>query len=67
LKSKNEINIGDLIKKVAGHRRGQLGTVVAEGADETQTILVNWLRIQYTKDGGYEWIQKPGIELFVEG
>ena len=67
MKSKNDINVGDLIKKVGAPRRGQLGIVVAEGADETQTILANWVRIQYTEDGGYEWIQKPGIELFVEG
>ena len=63
MKGKKNINIGDLVKKTIGPGDGKIGIVIAEGADARQTILANWIRIQYIDGTGYEWIQKRGIEL----
>jgi len=58
-----DINLGVLIKKIANPGRGKIGIVVERGSDEHQTILKEWVRVKYEDDGGYEWIQKRGLEL----
>ena len=63
MKGKKDINVGDLIKKIAHPGYGKIGAVIAEGVDEHQTILVNWVRVRYSDGTGYKWIQKCGIEL----
>ena len=63
---KKYMNTGDLVKKMYGHLQGQLGLVVAEGADEYQTVLASWIRIRYLNSGGYEWIKKHGVELITK-
>ena len=60
------MNTGDLVKKMYGHLQGQRGLVVAEGADEYQTVLASWIRIRYLNSGGYEWIKKHGVELITK-
>ena len=62
-KSNKDINIGNTIKKLAHPGLGKIAIVVAEGAYQNQTILANWVRVQYVDGSGYEWIQKGGIEL----
>ena len=66
MKDKNNINTGDLIKKKSGHRRAQGAVVVAEGADQYQTVLANWIRIRYLDTGAYEWVKKHGVELITK-
>ena len=58
-----DINIGVFIKKVVNPGRGKIGIVVSTGADKRQTILKEWVRVKYKDGGGYEWIQKRGLEL----
>ena len=66
MKGKRDINIGDLVKRCSPPGRGKVGIVVAQGADEHQAILYNWVRIRYIADSGYEWVQKSGIELITK-
>ena len=66
MKRKKDINIGDMIKKAANPGSGSRGLVVAEGANQNQTILANWIRVRYVDGGGYEWIQKHGVELITK-
>ena len=60
------INIGDLIKKITQPGANKIAIVVAQGGDQNQMILRNWVRIQYVSNLGYEWIQKSGIELITK-
>lgn len=66
MEEKRDINIGDLIKTDFPPGRGKVGIVVAQGADEHQAILYNWVRVQYVVDSGYEWVQKSVIELITK-
>ena len=66
MKGKKDINVGDLIKTTGLFRPGRLGIVVAEGSDQEQTILSNWIRVRYVASGGHEWIQKYGVELITK-
>jgi|TARA_Y100000034_G_scaffold135773_1_gene209055 hypothetical protein len=66
LKGKKDIKIGDLVKKVVDPGSGKLAMVIAKGADQNQTTLANWIRVQYIDGTGYEWIQKRGIELITK-
>jgi hypothetical protein len=63
LKVNKSINIGDLVKKTTQPGSGLVAIVVAQGSDQNQTILSNWVRVQYVLSSGYEWIQKSAIEL----
>jgi MOSC domain-containing protein YiiM len=63
LKVNKRINIGDLVKKTTQPGAGWVAIVVAQGNDQNQTILSNWVRVQYVLSSGYEWIQKSAIEL----
>ena len=51
------------MKKVGNPGYGKVGVVVARGDDQYKTALSKWLRIRYIDGTGYEWIQKPGVEL----
>ena len=66
MKGKKKINIGDLVKKVDQPGYGKVGVVIAEGTDQYQTILANWVRIRYIDGTGYEWIQKHGVKLITK-
>ena len=65
MKGKKSITIGNLVKKTSAPGEGRLGVVIAQGADQTQTILADWVRIRYIIGGGYEWIKKSAIELIL--
>ena len=54
------------MKKVVDPGSGKLAMVIAKGADQNQTTLANWIRVQYIDGTGYEWIQKRGIELITK-
>ncbi len=66
MKGKKDINIGNLVKKVIDPGSGKLAIVIAEGADKNQSILANWIRVQYIDGSGYEWIQKHGVKLITK-
>ena len=66
MKGNKDINIGDLIKKVAAPGAGKLAVVIAEGGTPNQSILANWIRVQYIDGTGYEWIQKHGVKLITK-
>jgi len=54
---------GNLIKRVGGHRGGEVALIVAMGADKYQVILQNWIRIRYLRLGDYEWVKREGLEI----
>tara|TARA_R110002020_G_scaffold5697_2_gene23410 strand:- start:1477 stop:1680 length:204 start_codon:yes stop_codon:yes gene_type:complete len=63
LTKRKKVMTGNLIKRVGGHRRGEVALVVGLGADKYQVILRNWVRIRYLSLGDYEWVQKEGLEI----
>ena len=65
MEDKKSINTGDLVKKTGSPGHGRVAVVVAQGTDQNQAILSNWVRVRYVDGTGYEWIQKSGIELVI--
>jgi len=63
LTTRKNVTAGNLIKRVGGHRGGEVALVVALGADKYQVILRNWVRIRYLRLGDYEWVQQEGLEI----
>jgi hypothetical protein len=66
LKEKKEINVGDLVKKTVNPGKGRFAVVVAQGEEQNQKLLSNWVRVRYAIDNGYEWIQKSGIQKIIK-
>tara|TARA_R110000824_G_scaffold358387_3_gene545924 strand:+ start:245 stop:448 length:204 start_codon:yes stop_codon:yes gene_type:complete len=54
---------GNLIRRIGGHRGGEVALIVAMGSDKYQAILQNWVRIRYLRLGDYEWVRREGLEI----
>jgi len=62
----NGLNIGDLVEKLQGSRRGTLA-IIADMCLENYYEFNPWIRIIYVDEiGGYEWVHLKGLKILVD-
>jgi hypothetical protein len=64
--SPDELKIGDLVQKISGPRSRCLA-IVTDLSMENYFQFIAWIRIIYVDElGGYEWVQREGVQILIE-